>query len=421
MKVAPGGRKFRLDLNEISGSLGDLATFLPLAAALIAAKGVNATSIFLSAGLLYIASGLYYGIPVPVQPLKATTAIAIATAATPDDVSATALLMGLVFLGISVFDLSEMLKRVFTRPVVRGIQLGLGILLVRQGIAFAFGPVQPAEAGAPGGPILLPAALGGITLGTILLSRGSRRYPAALVVIGLGILCGALLGRGGTLSSLSVGWIRPEWRLPLGADAGTVILVLLLPQIPLTFANSVVATADTAGCYYRESARRVTTRHLAASLGIANLFSACIGGMPLCHGSGGVTAHYRFGARTGGASVFIGGVFVVSALLFGKSTASLFGLLPPPVLGALLAYVGLEHSRLIRDIVRVPRELAVAVVAGLLALVTGNLALSFAAGMVADTAARLIRPKDAPPATAWEEAPPPREAAEPIGRGEALP
>ena len=66
------GRTLRLDLNEISGSLGDLATFLPLAVGLIAVNGVNATSIFLSAGLLYIAAGLYYGVPVPVQPLKAT-------------------------------------------------------------------------------------------------------------------------------------------------------------------------------------------------------------------------------------------------------------------------------------------------------------------------------------------------------------
>lgn len=390
MTVQPGGRKFRLDLNEISGSLGDLATFLPLAVGLVVVNGVNATSIFLSAGLLYIAAGLYYGVPVPVQPLKATTALAIALAATPGDIAATALLMGLLFTGISFLNLGGRLRRAFPRPVVRGIQLGLGILLVKKGLAFAFGP-NPVTAGSVAShPALFAAVLGGIFLGIILLSRESRRYPAALVVIGLGILCGAFLWPGGTLSSLSVGWIRPVWGWPLEADLQTVILVLLLPQIPLTFANSVVATADAATCYYGEGARRVTVRSLAASLGIANLFSAFIGGMPMCHGSGGVTAHYRFGARTGGANLFIGGLFIVLALLFGESIASLFGLLPPPVLGTLLVYVGLEHARLVRDILPCPDEMAIAAVIGLLTLVTGNLAVAFTAGIALNIAGRRL-------------------------------
>jgi SulP family sulfate permease len=75
--------RFRLDLNEISGSFGDLAIFLPLAIGLVTVNGVNATSLFLSAGLLYIVAGLYYGIPIPVQPLKATSAIAIVLAVRP--------------------------------------------------------------------------------------------------------------------------------------------------------------------------------------------------------------------------------------------------------------------------------------------------------------------------------------------------
>ncbi|MGB5995535.1 MAG: putative sulfate/molybdate transporter [Candidatus Deferrimicrobiaceae bacterium] len=399
------GRTLRLDLNEISGSLGDLATFLPLAIGLIAINGVNATSIFLSAGLLYIAAGLYYGVPVPVQPLKATSAIAIALAATPGDIAATALLMGLIFVGISFFNLSGLLGKVFPRPIVRGIQLGLGILLVKKGLTFAFGPNHAMAAAGASHSALFAAVLGGIVLGIILLSRESRRYPAALVVIVLGILCGLLLSPGMTFSSLSIGWIRPEWGFPFQADLRTVILLLLLPQIPLTFANSVVATADAAGCYYGEEARRVNVRSLAASLGIANLFTALIGGMPMCHGSGGVTAHYRFGARTGGANLFIGGLFVILALLFGKSIASLFGLLPPPVLGILLVYVGLEHARLVRDIVAFPRELGIAVVIGFLTLVTGNLAVAFAAGIVLNAAGRMLLWKDPRPKAAWEKSP----------------
>lgn len=382
------GRTLRLDLNEVSGSLGDLATFLPLAVGLIAVNGVNATSLFLAAGLLYIASGLYYGVPVPVQPLKATSALAIALAATPTDIAATALLMGLLFTGISFFNLSGLVRKTFPRPIVRGIQLGLGVLLAKKGISFAFGSNHATVAGIPGNPAFFAAALGGIVLGIILLSRESSRYPAALVVIGLGFLFGLLLAPGETLSSLSFGWIRPELGFPLQADWHTVILVLLLPQIPLTFANSVVATSDAAGCYFGEEARRVTVRGISSSLGIANLFSAWIGGMPMCHGSGGVTAHYRFGARTGGANLFIGGLFLVLALLCGKSIASLFGLLPPPVLGILLAYIGVEHVRLVRDILPLPGEMAIAALIGFLTLITGNLAIAFAAGILLNAAGR---------------------------------
>ncbi len=389
-----GERKLRIDLKEISGSLGDLATFLPLAVGLIVVNGVNATSLFLAAGILYVAAGLYFGLPVPVQPLKATSALAIALAVTPGDIAAVALLMGILFTGISFFNLSGLLGTAFPRPIVRGIQLGLGVLLVKKGLGFAFGPDHAMAAGAERHPALLAAALGGIAIGIILLSRESRRYPAALVVIALGILCGMLLGPVGALSSLSIGWIRPEWGISLQADWHTVILVLLLPQIPLTFANSVVAAEDAARCYYGEGAGRITHRGLAASLGIANLFSAWIGGMPMCHGSGGITAHYRFGARTGGANLFIGFLFVVLALLFGKSIASLFGLLPSPILGVLLAYVGLEHARLARDIVPFPRELGIAIVIGLLTLITGNLAVAFASGIALNAAGRRLLWKD---------------------------
>lgn len=400
-----GGRKLRLDLKEISGSLGDLATFLPLAVGLIVVNGVNATSLFLAAGILYIGAGLYFGVPVPVQPLKATSALAIALSATPGDIAAVALLMGLIFAGISFFNLCKPLRMAFPRPIVRGIQLGLGVLLAKKGVTFAFGSNHAMAAGVDSHPALLAAALGGIVLGIILLFRESRRYPAALVVIVLGILFGTLLGPAGTLYSLSFGWIRPEWRFSFRADWHMVILVLLLPQIPLTLANSVVAAEDTARCYYGEGAGRVTLRGLAASLGIANLFSAWIGGMPMCHGSGGITAHYRFGARTGGANLFIGGLFVVLSLLFGKSIASLFGLLPSSVLGVLLAYVGLEHARLVRDIVSFPRELAIAAIIGLLTLITGNLAVAFAAGIALNAAGRRLLWKEPCVEVAWEESP----------------
>jgi MFS superfamily sulfate permease-like transporter len=372
----------KLNFGEVAGSLGDLATFLPLAIGLITVNGVNATSLFLSAGLLYIAAGLYYRLPIPVQPLKATAAIAIAMAVPAEAISAAAFWAGVLFLLTSLFRLNEWLGKVFTRPVVRGIQLGLAVLLVKGGLKGVFGPWGPSSSLA-GVPTWAPGVVIAIAVATIVvLSRGSRRYPATLVVIPFGVLAGGFLTSAWVPGSLATGWVRPEVGLPLGADPYVVFVALLLPQIPLTLANSIAATSDAAGAYYGDRAKRVTHRGLAATLGIGNLVAGLIGGMPLCHGSGGVTAHYRFGARTGGAGLFIGTVFILVGLLFGKSVADLSRLLPSSVLGALLVYVGIQHARLLRNITGFPREIAVALCVGLVTLATGNLAVSFAAGIV---------------------------------------
>jgi len=385
-------RGLKLDLNEVAGSFGDLATFLPLAVGLITVNGVNATSLFLAAGLLYIAAGLYYGLPIPVQPLKATSAIAIALAVPPEAISAAAFWAGALFLFISLFRLDEHLGKVFTRPIVRGIQLGLAVLLVQGGLKGVFG-VWDHSLRLAGVPSWVPGAvIGAAAAAIVALSRGSRRYPATLVVIPFGVLAGGMLSSAWIPGSVATGWIRPEPGLPLGADPYTVLVVLLLPQIPLTLANSIAATSDAAGSYYGIRAKRVTHRGLAATLGIGNLLAGILGGMPLCHGSGGVTAHYRFGARTGGANLFIGTVFVLVALFFAKSVVDVSHLLPPSILGALLVSVGIHHARLVRDIAGSPREIAIALSIGLATLATGNLAVSFAAGIVLEGAIRRFYP-----------------------------
>lgn len=396
--------RFRLDLNEISGSLGDLGTFLPLAIGLITVNGVNATSLFLAAGLAYVGAGLFYGLPVPVQPLKATSAIAIAMAVRPEAVSGAAFFMGIIFLLLSVFDLKGFFAKVFTRPVVRGIQLGLGILLVKGGWKAIFGQ-GGAAAGMADAAVFYGAAIAIAGAAIIVLSRESRRYPAALALSVFGILCGLLLQPAGALPAPGVGWIRPEWGVPAGADLYTVFVVLLLPQIPLTFANSVVATAETSRQIFGEDARRVTIRSLSLSLGIINLVAGLIGGMPLCHGSGGLTAHRRFGARSGGANLFIGGLFIVMALFLGKSIPALFGLLPSSVLGILLIYVGLKHALLTQDVLDVPRELAVAASIGMMTLLTGNLAIAFLTGIVLNAIGGKLIWKDVCRKAAWEESP----------------
>jgi MFS superfamily sulfate permease-like transporter len=161
---------------------------------------------------------------------------------------------------------------------------------------------------------------------------------------------------------------------------GTALTVLVLPQLPLSFANSCVATADAARSYFGEAAVRVRAGRLATTLGAANLLSGAIAGMPVCHGAGGMTAHRSFGARTAGAPLFLGGVLLVLALALGAGLATLLAAFPLTILAALLGAAGVMHLGLLRDL-RGARAWAIALVVGTLGVLT-NLAVGLGVGLV---------------------------------------
>jgi SulP family sulfate permease len=128
-----------------------------------------------------------------------------------------------------------------------------------------------------------------------------------------------------------------------------------------------VATENTARILYGEQARRVTVRALSLSIGFLNLVGAAIQGAPLCHGSGGITAHYRFGARTAKSSYVIGGVCIALALL-GGAAVGLLHLIPLAVLGVFLVYVGVQHAAYLRDLLHRWPQLLIAVGVGVVSL-----------------------------------------------------
>ena len=138
--ATPPARPLRFGLAELGGALGDLGTLLPLTAGLIAVNGMEATGVFVTVGLAYVFVGLYYRLPIPVQPLKAVSAIAIATGVSGGVVSAAGPVLGVVLLALAASGLTSTLGRLFARPVVRGIQLGLGLLLVQTGLLLAARP-----------------------------------------------------------------------------------------------------------------------------------------------------------------------------------------------------------------------------------------------------------------------------------------
>ncbi|MEE8471894.1 MAG: putative sulfate/molybdate transporter [Dehalococcoidia bacterium] len=381
------GQLLPLKLNrmEVGGALADLGTLLPLVVALISINRMNPTTILLIVSLLYIASGLYYRIPVPVQPLKAFAAIAIAGELAPGVISAGGLIMGILLLFLAATGLVGWVVKLFPKPVVRGIQFGVGLILLRTALNLIrepglspSGPSFTLELGSIGIPLGVLVALVGFVL--VLLLLKSRRLPASLAVLLLGFAVSAYFGLFRGLDGVGLGFDPPVFRIPDVSELSAALFLLVVPQIPLTLGNAVVGMEDTARGYFGEGARRVGHRALCTSMGITNVVAGFLGGMPVCHGAGGLSAHYRFGGRTGASSIIIGSLLLVLALLLGRSVTVVLALIPFPILGVLLVFTGIQHSLLARDM-RAWRARLLVVLIAVLAL-AANLAIGFAVGII---------------------------------------
>jgi sulfate permease, SulP family len=368
--LVPTGAAFTR--GELAGAVADLGVLLPIAVTLIVANGLSATAVLLPAALLYLFVAYAYALPVPVQPLKAFGAIAIAQGLGVGEIASGALLVGAIFIVLGSLGLIDLAARAFPRPLIRGVQLTVGLLFLQIAWGLLTDPPQAFTAGAMAP---LPAvALGAVALGLLLWLR-NRAVSLALVGVGAVVMLVASVPQDLVLgpSDLSV----PE------IDGGTLLTaltVLVIPQLPLTFANSCLATADAARTYFGDAARRIRPGRLAVSLGAANLFAGGIGGMPVCHGAGGMTAHYKFGARTGGAPLAIGAVLLVIGVAAGAGLAPILAAFPLPILAALLAAAGVLHIALIQD-VREPPALALVLAVGVVGFLV-NLAVALAAGLV---------------------------------------
>ncbi len=371
------------NIRELGGGLGDLGILLPLAVLLIVNNGLSPVAVFCFVGLHYLITGFYFKIPLPVQPLKAMAVIAIATGASAQMIGATGIWIGGILLLLAATNLASLLSRIFTKPIVRGIQLAVGLFLVQKGLTLITDPPAGFTAVAPAGVgswfMIALAAVSGLA---VLVLSMHRKVPATLVILPLGLLAGLLMAPAESMPSIGGGLTVPTLLVPTWNDFAAAFFLMVIPQLPLTFGNSVVSTCHISRDYFGERAKRVTPRAISTSLGIGNLIGGFFGALPCCHGAGGLTAHYSFGARTGRATIFLGTLFVGAGLLFGDSVHGLFALIPPAVLGALLVYVGIEHCMMIRDVLPHRRAAFLAMLIGGIALGTHNIAVGFTVGMV---------------------------------------
>ena len=361
----------KFDRRELAGAVADVGVLVPIAAALIVSNGLSATAVLLPAGLLYIAAAFTYGLPIPVQPLKAFGAIAIAKGLGSDEIAAGALLMGVVFVFLGRLHLLDVAARAFPKALIRGVQLTVGLLFLKIAWGLVLDPPKSfAEHALPASWAVPLAAVG------VIAAISLRRYPVSLVlVLGGAAVMVALGGSDAALGPSNIAFPALDW-----ATMATAFTVLVLPQLPLSFANSCLATADAARVYFGEKAEAVRPGRLATSFGSANLFAGAIGGMPVCHGAGGLTAHVAFGARTGGAPLAMGIALLVLALGFGAGLAALLTAFPLPILAALLATAGLLHISLLRDL-REPWAWALALAVGFVGFQV-HLALALGGGLV---------------------------------------
>ena len=331
--------------------------------------------------------------------MKVIGAYAIATAMTPQQVLASGLLMGVILLVIGTSGAIDAIRGWTPKAVVRGVQLSTGLLLMAQGVRFMLGTTTFQVLRQAAEPHLTVQHLGPVPIGIVIGLAGgaltlalleSRRFPAGLAVILAGVAVGVVLGTRDGLDRLALGFYLPRWMpygLPSGADFTFALLALVLPQVPMTLGNAVIANADLSAEYFGQDSRRVTCRALCVSMGLANLASFALGGMPLCHGAGGLAAHYRFGARSAGSNLMIGAAFAALALLLGFHALSLVYLLPMAILGVLLLFAGSQLALTVADVDRRKDLFVVLVMAGI--TLASNLAAAFLVGIVVARALRM--------------------------------
>lgn len=359
--------KNKFNLFEFAGSFGDLGVLIPFVVAYITIVGLNPQGVLFGFGISLLFVGLYYRTPVPVQPMKAIGGAVIAQPSLgAGAVYGAGIFTGLFWLIASRFKAIQKIRNFVSKPVLRGIMFGLGFVFVSQGLGY----MQDN---------LVLAAIGVVI---ILGFLASKKIPAMLVLLLVGAIA-ALILQPSLLGDLSA--IRPHFELPTivlpqitPQDLLVGAIFLALPQIPLTLGNAVIALVEENNNLFPY--RKITETQVAGTKGLMNIVSSVFGGVPLCHGAGGMAAHVRYGAHTGGATIFLGTIFLVLAFFFSDSILVLTELFPKAMLGVILMFAGIELAMSAKDVPREKSQFYLFLITAAFSMF--NIALGFILGLV---------------------------------------
>lgn len=355
------------NLSELAGAFGDLGTLVPFVVGYIVVAKLDPVSILVTLGILKIFVGLYFKTPVPIQPMKAIGAAAIANpnTVTPGMIYGSGIFSAFVWILMAVTGAVTWLNNITAKPVMRGIMLGLGISFAIQGVNMMV--------------TQWVVALCAMVIALLLLTN--KRIPAMLVLLVLGFGVSLILNPNlmNDVKQISLHFQLPS--LVFGKvtwqEIGLGAVILGIPQVPLTLGNAVLGTVTENNQLFPD--RPVTVKKIALDHGIINIFSFLFGGIPVCHGAGGMAGHVRFGAKTGGALVMLGAILLLLGLFFGHSVTIIFGMIPRAVLGVILFLAGMELASIVWDIGTDKKDIYVLLLTAGLSIF--NIGIGFVSGL----------------------------------------
>ncbi|MFX1477934.1 MAG: putative sulfate/molybdate transporter [Promethearchaeota archaeon] len=314
-------RRKKFTLREFGGAFGDWGTLIPFVIGYISIVGLKPTGIFLTLGITNIILGIRFNLPLPVQPQKTIGTVAISKNWTPNMVISTGFGTGVIWFLLGITKrLNKIVQRI---PIisVRGIQLGLAFILGWAGITLFIDDLL----------------LGFLSILIILLLIKNKPVPSAIILTLIGVL---FLIFSGTikLSEIKFGFPIFDFQLPTLQNFVLGMLYAGIAQLFLTLTNVMIATVVLIKDLFPQIEKNVDANILALNMGAMNIINPFLGGMPLCHGSGGLMAQYAFGARTGGSMILEGVMEIILGLFFSESLFLLFTNFPSSILGAMLIY-----------------------------------------------------------------------------------
>ncbi len=369
----PSGFPNRFDASEWAGAFGDIGTLIPFVLAYVSVLHMSPVGILFAFGLAYLITGVVYKTPIPVQPMKAIGGFALGHPhqVNPLMVWASGLIIGAAWLTMGLSRAVDVLSHLAAKPVVRGIMLGLGLTFAEMGIErMTHNWVLAALAAA------------------VAMTLFSTRFPAMFGLLIIGVIAAVML-HPDLLSRLMTTGLA--FRLPSlqtqflsGTNFTKGFFLLALPQLPLTLGNAIIAITHENNELFPQ--HPVSERKMAISTGIMNVLSPWVGGVPMCHGAGGMAGHVRFNARTGGSLIILGSLVLLLALLGGPSTMLVLQAFPSAVIGVILFFAGMELAVSVRDIGNKKEDVYLMLLVAALAI--WNMGIAFLCGIIMSEALR---------------------------------
>ncbi|NHJ21261.1 MAG: hypothetical protein EAX91_09975 [Candidatus Lokiarchaeota archaeon] len=319
----------KFNLREFAGSLGDWGTLIPFVIGYISIVGLNPAGIFLCLGVTNIVLGIRFNLPLPVQPQKTIGTIAISQAWSPNLVISTGFGTGIIWTVLGFTKFLEKIVRKIPQVSVRGIQLGLGLILGWTALQLI------------GTDILI----GVISFAVILVSFKFKKVPSSIILVVFGILL-IIWNQSITLSDISIKLPVFTFQIPDWDNILWGMIIAGIAQLFLTLTNVMIATVSLIKELFPEKKDVVSASDLALNMGIMNIINPFLGGMPLCHGSGGLASQYAFGARTGGSMILEGILEIFLGLFLSETLLLIFRAFPQAILGAMLLYTALLLAKI---------------------------------------------------------------------------